>query len=576
MVLSHVRGVIGSDGKLFAIGIVLGLIILVIDIALPLGVAAGVPYVGVVLLGMWARTPNYAYVMATATTILTVTGYLISPEGGVYWMVLTNRAVALVAIWTTALLVTGARRFMEDNLSLREEAVASQLAAEDERRAAMLLQQVANAANEARGSAGAVEACLKAICRYMDLPMGHLYLADQDTGELYSSDLWHLTDHQRFEGFVRITKAMKFTPGLGLPGRAIAAGKLEWMTDITDEREFLRADAAEKCGIRSAFAFPILIGTEVVAIMEFFSERNTGPDDQILKIVDSVGIQLGRTLERQRNKAGAEQQQQELADLNQVLADERDRADKANRAKSEFLAAMSHELRTPLNAVIGFSEVINEEVFGPVGNEKYQGYICDIHSAGTHLLGLINDILDLAKIEAGKEEVYDEVIDIAEFLPSIRSLVGHRAEETAVQLVFEMPEEPSSLVADARKLKQILVNLLGNALKFTDPGGKVTLKAWSSSDGFIFQVIDTGVGMSPEEIRKAMMRFGQVNGGLNRLAQGTGLGLPLSKMLVELHGGSLDLQSTPGEGTTITVRFPASRIPDAANRSARVAGTARS
>ena len=238
-----------------------------------------------------------------------------------------------------------------------------------------------------------------------------------------------------------------------------------------------------------------------------------------------------------------------------------EKAEIANRAKSEFLANMSHELRTPLNAIIGFSDIIKDERLGPVGNTKYRDYAGDINESGQHLLCLINDILDLSKVESGTDELCEENTDIPKTVRSIVRLLTGAAQTRNVDLVSEVPDGIAALRADARKLKQILVNLLSNAIKFTPDGGKVTLKIWSSAEsGFVFQVIDTGIGIALEDIPKALAPFQQIDSGLNRRHEGTGLGLPLTKSLVELHGGSLELQSEAGVGTTVTVRFPAERI----------------
>jgi signal transduction histidine kinase len=239
----------------------------------------------------------------------------------------------------------------------------------------------------------------------------------------------------------------------------------------------------------------------------------------------------------------------------------KDAAEQASRAKSEFLAAMSHELRTPLNAIIGFSEVIKEQIFGPVGIGKYLDYSKDIHRSGQHLLGLINDILDLAKIESGTHELHEEDIEFEEVIRAAMRLVDQDARKGGLAMQRVIPETLPTIRADRRQLKQILVNLLSNAVKFTDAGGQVTLKAWCRMDiGYVLQVVDTGIGIAPEDIPKALSRFGQIDAGLNRRYEGTGLGLPLTKALVEQHGGSLDIQSEIGVGTTVTVRFPSIRI----------------
>ncbi len=256
-----------------------------------------------------------------------------------------------------------------------------------------------------------------------------------------------------------------------------------------------------------------------------------------------------------------ERQKEELEAAAKDLAAAKNAAEIANRAKSEFLANMSHELRTPLNAVLGFSEIIKDETLGPVGNVRYRGYANDINESARHLLGLINDILDLSKIESGTAELHEDEIEIPDIIHTTLKLVGHRAHQGGLNLESELPDQLPTLRADERKLKQILVNLLSNAVKFTDAGGVVTLRVWCRMGAeFVFQIADTGIGIAPEDIPKALSIFGQIDGALNRHYEGTGLGLPLTKALVELHGGTLHLQSKVSVGTTVTVRFPANRI----------------
>jgi PAS domain S-box-containing protein len=244
-----------------------------------------------------------------------------------------------------------------------------------------------------------------------------------------------------------------------------------------------------------------------------------------------------------------------------ALQKSKEQAELANRTKSEFLANMSHELRTPLNAIIGFSDMIRKQSFGPVGSPKYLEYINDINESGTHLLKIINDILDLSKIEAGKIELHEEQVNVPDTVEGCLLLVRTRARECGVTLTSETPDDLPALYADERMLKQILINLLSNAIKFTPTGGEVKVKSWCRADtGFVFQVMDTGIGIALDDIPNALAPFKQIDGELNRQFDGTGLGLPLTKSLTELHGGSLDLQSEIGVGTTVTIRFPAERI----------------
>ena len=238
----------------------------------------------------------------------------------------------------------------------------------------------------------------------------------------------------------------------------------------------------------------------------------------------------------------------------------KEEADFANRSKSEFLANMSHELRTPLNAIIGFSEIIRDQLFGPVGQDQYVEYAGDIFDSGSLLLSLINDILDMSKIEAGKRELNESVMDVQDTMRSVARLVAARAKAGRVKLTLTVPKDMPSFRAEERAMKQILTNLLTNAIKFTPEGGTVSLSAEIQGfDQIIMTCKDSGIGMSDEEIPVALAPFGQIESALSRKNQGTGLGLPLTRALVEMHGGMLELHSKVGEGTTIILNFPSER-----------------
>jgi signal transduction histidine kinase len=226
-----------------------------------------------------------------------------------------------------------------------------------------------------------------------------------------------------------------------------------------------------------------------------------------------------------------------------------------------FLANVSHELRTPLNAIIGFSELIKDQRFGPGASEQYRDYAKDIHESGIHLLSLINDLLDLSKIEAGKFELHDEQVDVGDIIGASLRLLGERAGAASVELDVEAPHDLPSLRADERVVKQILINLLSNAIKFTPAGGRVSIAAGAEPDGTLALCIsDTGIGIGEEQLQKAMSPFEQVDSSLPRKYDGTGLGLPLTKGMVELHGGSLQIDSALGRGTTVRVSFPKERV----------------
>jgi signal transduction histidine kinase len=242
----------------------------------------------------------------------------------------------------------------------------------------------------------------------------------------------------------------------------------------------------------------------------------------------------------------------------------KEQAEIANRSKSEFLANMSHELRTPLNAVIGFAELIQRQVQGPIGSPKYLDYVKDIYDSGRLLLSIINDILDLSKIEAGKQELNRQVVAAIDICKACLRLVKDRADEAGLRIVLSVPEDIRLLDVDVRAVKQILLNLLTNALKFTPPGGQVTL--FAEDDGgpeTVLGVADTGIGIAADDLPRVLEPFGQIESIFSRTRGGTGLGLPLAKMLAGLHGGRLSIDSKLGEGTVVRVWLPAA-LPDEA------------
>jgi len=295
------------------------------------------------------------------------------------------------------------------------------------------------------------------------------------------------------------------------------------------------------------------------------SERQTAEAGLVVTAADITVLKTQEEARRikeeelRRAVMNLEQSQEQLSELARKYEAEKIRAEGASQAKSEFLANMSHELRTPLNAINGFSEIMAAEMYGPVGDARYRDYARDILNSGQHLLNLINDILDMSKIEAGKMSLRFEPVCLEEIAEEALRLVRNRAEAAGLSLILDFVDLPD-VEADHRAIKQVLLNLLSNAIKFTPRGGRVTVRGEKREDALgervRIGVQDTGIGISPQDLERLARPFEQVESQHSKTTQGTGLGLALSKSLVEMHGGLIDLKSAPGQGTIASFSLP--------------------
>lgn len=292
----------------------------------------------------------------------------------------------------------------------------------------------------------------------------------------------------------------------------------------------------------------VSVGTDITAIKRH-EEKLMDSEQRLMKTVADLRASQ-RTLERQA---------EELADLAEKYSEEKTRAEAANQAKSSFLANMSHELRTPLNAIIGFSEIMRSEMFGPLGGEKYQSYCKDIHQSGQYLLDVINDVLDMSKIEAGRIRLTIEEVRLGRFLNDAMRVVSARAEDKQLELTSDIAKG-IRVKADQRLLKQIVLNLLSNAVKFTPEGGRIRVRARANGGIVRIAIVDTGIGIPKAALAKLGRPFEQVESQLTKSHQGSGLGLAIAKSLSELHGGTMRIRSTPGKGTMVLLRLPAEAV----------------
>lgn len=312
----------------------------------------------------------------------------------------------------------------------------------------------------------------------------------------------------------------------------------------------------------------LIFATFLVALLVFSAVRLLRGHAEINRVNKALGEAnagleqrvADRTRELLVTNAELREGEKQLASQARELEEARDVAEAANDAKSAFLATMSHELRTPLNAIIGFTELMQTSLFGPLGHAKYVEYIADIHKSGSHLLSLINDILDLSRLDAGRADLVDEVFSLEQLIRDVCRFLEPLARQGGLKIAAEIAPALPKLRADQRRVKQVILNLLSNAIKFTPAGGRVSVEAALGDGRLCLVVRDSGIGMTKEDLPKALERFGQVDTRLARKYEGTGLGLPLAKQLVELHDGTFEISSTPNVGTTVSIMFPPNRI----------------
>jgi PAS domain S-box-containing protein len=405
---------------------------------------------------------------------------------------------------------------------------------------ARLLHEVTVAAYEAATVEQAMQVVLDRVCAFTGWPVGHVYLVSAtNPPELIPSPVWHLDRPNDFARFQEVTVATRLAPGAGLPGRVLARNGPVWIVDVSRDENFPRATVGAELRVKGACGVPVLAVGGVVAVLEFYTREPCEPDELLIQALVQLGIQLGHVFDRNRA----------VADLEQAKG----AAEAANRAKSDFLSRMSHELRTPLNAILGFGQLL--EMGSPTPRQRQQ--LEQILKGGRHLLELINEVLDLSRIEAGRLHLSLGPVAVGQACAEVCDLVRPLAERHGVRIEAPCAAAAGLHVrADNQRLKQVLLNLLANGVKYNRPGGCVSLTWEELPEGRArVAVRDTGPGIAPEKLQRLFNPFDRL-GAEATPVEGTGLGLVLSKRLTEAMGGTLELTSTVGWGTTVLVALP--------------------
>ena len=548
-----------ARSRVTLVTIILAAEVFAADLVLPLGLAVWLPYAAIVLISLWAPHRRHTTIVATAATVLILLGHFLSPlalAGVTSLQSLLNRALGVLVIWITALLCLQRKR------------------GEETQQALLRLSDQLSRSLDLGEAYPVFAAAVKTYLPYdrigVVVPKGESLVVALSVAEppLPSS-----------QGMV--------WPGATTTaaGWVLAHKEARVVRDLETEQAFPDEAFLFQEGVRATIMLPLLVGGEAVGVF-FLDSRTPGAYSQRhLELLGPLAEHLALALQNARLydevKGHAQELERRVEERTQELQAANLQLVKASRHKSEFLANMSHELRTPLNAILGFSELLAQQAYGPL-TEKQARYVDNTHTSGQHLLALINDLLDLSKVEAGKLELHPQSFHLREALEAALHTIRLQAEAKRQLLHLQVADDLSAITADPLRVRQALYNLLSNAVKFTPAGGSITVTAKRahssrltvdrprtsnrelstvdrkpSGDYVEIAVRDTGIGIKPEDLPKLFQLFTQLEHTLTRQAQGTGLGLALTKHLVELHGGTIWAESAGEDrGSIFTIWLP--------------------
>jgi signal transduction histidine kinase/CheY-like chemotaxis protein len=406
-----------------------------------------------------------------------------------------------------------------------------------------LLQNITSIANQTRSFREALQAILTLICYYMRWPVGHVYTYDPIMGDLRSAGIWHLENEIRFAPFRQETETLRLASGEDIPGKVLAIKKSIWVKDLLEEPQFLRHRFVDSGIIRSAVAFPVMDRKQICAVLEFFGRDVTHCDEDMLKLFENIALQLSMVIERERTE-------KELVKAVEV-------AREASQHKTDFLANMSHELRTPLNSIIGMAQLLQDTPLAADQKEMLETMEFSSHN----LLEIVNDILDLSKIESGNLTLEYVPFNPEHCVSRVVTMLMPSASRKGLTLIYlEDDHACPNVMGDPTRFSRIVTNLVGNAIKYTENG---TVEVFLTTELGLYNTLklkldvkDTGIGISAEKIDRIFEKFVQADASTTRKYGGSGLGLTITKQLVEMMDGSISAQSKPGKGSCFSVTLP--------------------
>ena len=515
------------------IGGLVAIAILLLDISIPLGVADGVLYISLVLISLFTKNKKFIYIGAITGTLFTIIGFFMSPPGGELWQVLTNRSLTILTIWTIAILCilqygnSEKMRAIRDELELSVDQRTSELnksntELEKESASVQLHKDIAIAANETKGLKVTLKLCLEKICTHADWPVGHAYLLpDQTSNWLEPAKVWYLEDPSRFDIFRKISEATPFGPGMGLPGRVLVSRKPEWIIDVTKDANFPRAQSAENIGVKAGFGFPLLIGKQVVGVMEFFSTKAAEPDRDMMKVMAEVGIQLGRTVERHWAEADIQNSNERLRKLYQRLEiiREEERTRIAREVHDE-LAQMLSTLKLELSLLD--KKMVADKA--PLRNDTQM------------MLVLINNTIQTVKKIA--TDLRPPILDDLGLHEAITWQGSEFEKRTGINFNFELCSGNVELdIERSTTLFRIFQETLTNILRHAKAKNiNATMK---EKDGTVtLQISDDGIGIESDQILDSRS-----------------LGLLGMRERALVWQGDVDIQGVNNQGTTVTINI---------------------